>query len=321
MQAEPLFEWSEPLLHLVEFVGAFLTIGAVGFRYSALRAGTIGEPDATVYGDAAKRAAVIGVVGALINVVRLVAEVLPGTAARRHMGVMQVVTSDLQTGLLVAFTLLALVGFALAAARSRAGWALAAVGVLGASLRGLASAVTSGRWAGLVNPIHVLAAGLWIGTLFVMVVAGIAPLLRATVARDRRGAIAADMVNRFSPLALTMGGVVVLFGLITAWRHLKTLPALWTTPYGYALIAKLCVVAVVFALGAWNWRRQRPQLGSEGGAVAIRRSSTSELVAAGVVLLITAVLVSIPAPRAPGAPPPGTPPGAQPAAPAAAPKS
>ena len=303
MQAEPLFEWSEPVLHLVEFVGALLTIGAVGFRYSALRLWRTGAADNDVYGAAARSAAILGIVGSALSLVRL-AVILPQTAARRHMGVSALVTRDLQTGLLVGFTLLALVGFALAARRTSAGWPLAALGVVAAALRG----VFGGRLVGLVNPIHVLAAGLWIGTLFVLVTAGLGPLLRAGVARDRRGPIAADMVNAFSPLALVAGAVLVLFGVITAWRHLKYVSALWTTPYGYALIAKLCVVAVVFALGAWNWRRQRPQLGSDAGAVAIRRSATSELAAAGVVLLITAILVSIPAPRLPGAPAGGGPP-------------
>jgi putative copper export protein len=108
------------------------------------------------------------------------------------------------------------------------------------------------------------------------------------------------MVNRFSPLALTMGGVVVVFGVITAWRHLHVLSNLWSTPYGYALIAKLCFVALVFGLGAWNWRRQRPTLGSESAAVSIRRSATAELTIAAIVLVVTAILVSLPTPRAPG---------------------
>jgi carbonic anhydrase/acetyltransferase-like protein (isoleucine patch superfamily) len=33
--------------------------------------------------------------------------------------------------------------------------------------------------------------------------------------------------------------LVVLSGLITAWRHLNPLSSLWTTPYGYALILEL----------------------------------------------------------------------------------
>jgi copper resistance protein D len=145
--------------------------------------------------------------------------------------------------------------------------------------------------------VHSLAAGLWIGTLFVLVTAGLSALLKHEPTRERRGAIAADMVNGFSPLALTMGGVVVLFGLITAWRHLHRLSNLWSTPYGQALIVKLVFVAAVFALGAWNWRRQRPTLGTEGAAVAIRRSATGEIFVAGIVLVITAILVSLPSPK------------------------
>jgi putative copper export protein len=72
---------------------------------------------------------------------------------------------------------------------------------------------------------------------------------------------------------------------------------LWSTPYGYTLIAKLCVVLVVVGLGAWNWRKQRPLLGTESAAAVLRRSATAELIAATVVLAITSVLVSLPSPK------------------------
>jgi len=105
-------------------------------------------------------------------------------------------------------------------------------------------------------------------------------------------------VNNFSPLALSMGGVVVTFGLITAWRHLHVLSNLWSTPYGYALIVKLLLAATVFSLGAWNWRRQRPTLGSEDASISIRRSSIAELTVATLVLIATAIVVSLPSPKA-----------------------
>jgi putative copper export protein len=86
-----------------------------------------------------------------------------------------------------------------------------------------------------------------------------------------------------------------------SWLHLKYVAALWTTSYGYTLIAKLGVVAVVVALGAWNWRRMTPKLSAEEAAHELRRSSAAELVFAGVVLLLTAVLVSLPGPKLPKA--------------------
>src|SRR5205085_2389770 len=132
---------------------------------------------------------------------------------------------------------------------------------------------------------------------------------------ERRGEIAAELVNGFSPLALTCGMIVVASGLTTAWRHLNPLSSLWSTPYGYALIVKLCIVAVVFGLGAWNWRRVRPTLGSEDAAHVVRRSSRSELTAATLVLAASAILVSLPSPRPPGARPPQGPGGPPPPTP------
>jgi putative copper export protein len=64
-------------------------------------------------------------------------------------------------------------------------------------------------------------------------------------------------------------------------------------------MGKLFVVAIVLGLGAWNWRRVGPSLGTEGGALKIRRSATMELGFAALVLLLTAILVSLPSPKLP----------------------
>lgn len=291
MQAPPLLDWADPPRELIGFLGLFLAAGAVGFRYFALKRREI-ETDRPFYEDAARRAAIVGLIGVIISLA-LAAWELPDLAARRHTTVDALVTGDPATIMQVGFLIVALFGFALGIGRMSAGWMLAAIGVIVGALR----AALLGRWSALVNPIHSLAAGLWIGTLFVLVTAGLSALLKNEQTRERRGAIAADMVNGFSPLALTMGATVVLFGLITAWRHLHHLSALWTTPYGYTLIVKLVFVAFVFGLGAWNWRRQRPILGTEPAAAAIRRSSTAELTFAVIVLIVTSVLVSLPSPR------------------------
>jgi putative copper export protein len=228
----------------------------------------------------------------------MLAQSLPGSAAKAHLTVGHLLTSNLQTGANTFLLILALLGFGMAASGRRAGWPLALIGMVGASL----TDVLVGRWSHLANAVHRLAGGLWLGTLFVLVVAGLGVVLHDARARDRRGAIAARMVNGFSPLALTCGMIIVLTGLITAWLHLNPLSSLWTTPYGYALLAKLALVSVVFALGAWNWKRQRPTLGSEDAAHAIKRSSKAELTAAAVVLAASAVLVSLPSPKPPRPP-------------------
>jgi putative copper export protein len=291
MQAEPLLQWSDPVKELIGFLALFLSAGAIGFRYFALRSRRI-ETDRAFYDDAAQRAAIMGAIGVVIILITASMQ-LPGLAAKKHTTVGGVLITDPATMLQIGMLVIALIGYLIASARSWIGWPIAAVGVIVGTLR----LALLGQWSRVVNPVHSLAAGLWIGTLFVLVVAGLSALFKHEPTRARRGAIAADMVNGFSPLALTMGGVVVVFGSITGWRHLHVLSNLWSTPYGLTLIAKLCVVGCVFALGAWNWRRQRPTLGSEPAAAAVKRSSTIELTLAAIVLIITSVLVSLPAPK------------------------
>jgi len=56
-------------------------------------------------------------------------------------------------------------------------------------------------------------------------------------------------------------------------------------------------VLMVVVMGAWNWKRVRPSLGETGSEDTIRRSSTMELTFAALVLVATAVLVSLPSPK------------------------
>jgi putative copper export protein len=291
MQTEPLLTWSEPATELLGFIALFLANGSIGFRYAALRGrlASAGADDDLV-GVAARRAGRLGLLGALVQAVLLVTR-LPHLAERMHLTTAQLVTTDPQTIARCGLLLVGIVGLALAATGRRSGWGLAAVGVIGSELSG----VLAGKWERMVNPVHMLLAGLWLGTLAVLVLAGITTALRGD--RRGRGAAVAEMVNGFSPLALTCGPLLIATGVITALRHLTPFSSLWTTPYGYALLLKLCLVAATFALGAWNWRRQRPQLGSDAAAGRLLRSSVLELAAALSVLTVTAVLVSLPSPK------------------------
>ena len=292
--AENLFEISEASVELFGFVGGFLAAGAVGFRYTSLRSRltkSATTDEQSMYGAAAARTAFIGLIGTLIGLL-MTLNSLPRQAARQHVGVPQLLAHNGQAMVQVALAIAAVVGFGLAAARIGAGWPLAAIGVVGGALR----AAFFGQWSRLINPIHRLSAGLWIGTLLVLVVAGLASVARSSLTPEQRGRAAADMVNAFSRLALWSFPFLVFFGINTAWRHLGTLDQLWKTPYGYTLIAKLVAVALVVAFGAFNWRRQKPLLGTEQATGALRRSATGELVLAAIVLVITSILVSLPAP-------------------------
>ncbi len=298
MQPESLIEWPNAGRELLVFVSNMIAAGAVGFHFGVLRPSvTATAPE--LFEDARERAGWIGLIGAL-GQVALYLFATAGTASRKQLSFGGVVAAGgLSAVLQVIGLVLLVVGFLFAIRRLNWGWLLAMLGTLLLPLRGLAT----GDWTKIVTPLHRLAAGFWIGTLFVMLIAGIGIAFRRDVTGERRGRVVASMVRAFSPLALGSAGMLVFFGVITAWLRLKYLSALWTTPYGWTLIIKLCLVGVVVAFGAWNWRRVAPTLGSEQAATSIRRSSKRELTAAALVVLVTAILVSLPAPRKPDVPP------------------
>jgi putative copper export protein len=285
------FKISDALTELAGFLASFAATGAVAFRYVLLRGDAAAEPAIAL--PAARRAALIGFIGALATAIMYVMLDLRQTAEDKQSSIVAVITGKGETMLETLCIALVVIGLGLALSRVRFGWALAAGGVIVGPLIN----VFYGEWTHAVNPIHRLAGGLWIGTLFIMLMAGFTTILHSDLDPLSRGALAASMVHRFSPLALGAFALLAFTGVTTAWRHLKVIDNLWKTSYGVTLIVKLCVVAVVIGLGAWNWRRQRPLLGTESAAGVLRRSATAEVIAATVVLIITSVLVSLPSPR------------------------
>jgi putative copper export protein len=137
---------------------------------------------------------------------------------------------------------------------------------------------------------HVWAAGGWIGGL-----GGVLALdVWARRTRGTRGLELARSVPAFSPVAVTCVAVLVATGFFASWVHVPDLRSPLSGSYGRALGAKLLVVAGVLSLGWINWRRMKPRAGTPGGAAALRRSAMIELVAAQIVLILTALLVQTP---------------------------
>jgi copper transport protein len=93
---------------------------------------------------------------------------------------------------------------------------------------------------------HVAAAAVWGGGLLALVT--VLTHRRRRFISPRAGVIAA----RFSVLATAGVLVAATAGVALAVVRLDTLAELWTTVYGYALLAKVTVVAVVAAIGAYN---------------------------------------------------------------------
>jgi putative copper export protein len=286
------FDYADAIRQLIQFVGFFLAIGAIGFRFGIVRRVRPVSDEARGI-LRADNAALLGMLGVLLLALttlgapylqaiannKTFAESLP-----KNMGPFE---------LRLAVLAIAFVGFALVRATPSLGWTIAAIGILVTALQPL----YAGRLAGKVNGVHVLAASTWIGTLLVLTIVGIHGVMRSATAGAQRALLVSDLVNSFSPLALTAATILVITGVTTAWLHLKRISALWMTSYGIALLVKLVLVAMVVVLGAWNWKRVSPSLGAEGTEETIRRSATMELTIAGLVLIATAVLVTLPSPK------------------------
>jgi putative copper export protein len=112
----------------------------------------------------------------------------------------------------------------------------------------------------LLDAIHVAAMGIWVGGLVAFV-----------FAPDRR----------FRPYAI--GGLVVVIGsgLLLALSHLGSLAALLTTSYGWVLLVKAALIALLLSLPLFF---SLPRLRGRVGVGAL-------------ILALAAVLISLPPPR------------------------
>ncbi len=135
-----------------------------------------------------------------------------------------------------------------------------------------------------------LGAGGWLGSLLVLLVAGI-PAARQ-LGEGRRGVGVAALVRAFSPTALLFAGILVATGVFASWLHLGSISNLWQSEYGRTLLLKLGIFVLVFGTGAYNFRRVLPVLGEDAGTRRLRRSAGFELAVGAVVLLVTAILVA-----------------------------
>jgi len=134
--------------------------------------------------------------------------------------------------------------------------------------------------------LHTFSAGIWIGTLSVILLDA-----RSTSATDRAPAIFGAQIQRFSPLAMVGVGTLLTMGGALSWTHLTTVSDLWATGYGRILSAKIGLVLLILGLGFWNWRQGVPVSDSAEGGESIRRRGAWEVGFAAGVIILTSILV------------------------------
>lgn len=169
---------------------------------------------------------------------------------------------------------------------------LAALGILlTISLTSHAAALIELRAAAVFSDfLHLVASAVWVGGLFHFALSarpvfGMEP--------DERRALLAELVPRFSTLALLSVGTLVITGLYSAWAQVGILPAL-LTPYGLTLLGKLALFVPLLALGAINLLRLSPKLRRERKAGArLRRTVTLEALLGLAIILVVGLLTGL----------------------------
>lgn len=288
----------------MEFVALLTILGVLGFRHGVLPPlASRGVPTT----DAAERARRLGQGAIILYVVAAVVRLFTEAAALR---VADAVDAGVIVPLLTRTTwgvgwLVGMIGAALlllgwvASRRSvTIGTPLALTGALGLvlspALSGHAAASRNFVLSVTLDVTHVAAAGIWIGGLLIVLIAGI-PAMKRLTDGNQDAAIGA-LVSSFHPVALFCAPIVVLAGLGTSWIRLGSFPAAWSTEYGRTLLLKLALFALVAGMGMYNALRARKRLGIPEGTRHFRVSGAIELVFAAAVLAATTFLVSTPVP-------------------------
>jgi putative copper export protein len=132
--------------------------------------------------------------------------------------------------------------------------------------------------------LHIGGVGLWIGTLFVVLV----------FLRPAGHKAFGEAVRAFSPLALGAVATLAATGLLTSIVYLESVSELWSGIYGRTLVLKMSLFAVVGGIGAYNWRRLKPVLDQLGSASRLTRTARVELLIAALTLVVTSALVGLP---------------------------
>jgi len=167
---------------------------------------------------------------------------------------------------------------------------------------------TTGRWAAiglLATVAHLGGMSVWIGGLTMLLVG---------VLRDPDPHDGLARVRAFSPIAFGAVAVIVVSGVVQAYRQVGSIDALTNTDYGRLLLVKTAFVVVAVAV-AWGSRRliqgspEPAPLALAAGAAVLERSDTddaslrrtrrrlrrtigAEIALAAAVLAVTSLLVA-----------------------------
>jgi len=269
------------------YLGLLLAIGVVSAYWCVLRRAAL-DSDAAWQTDAESRLRVIGLCASSIAVTALAGRAWAHTASAFgfadawSLNALRTIVVQSRWGLGWRWQLVSALGcaglFGLAAGSSRAVWAAVACAVVAfawtVAMTGHASGAV-GRM--MLHTAHVLAGGLWLGTLASLMVIG----RISDVARRRA------LFTSFDVLALPGAAIAVATGIAASFLYLGSTSNVFTTVYGRVLMLKVALVAVATACGYVNWRSIRAGSGEPG------RAGSIELLAALSIVVVTSLLTEL----------------------------
>jgi putative copper resistance protein D len=148
----------------------------------------------------------------------------------------------------------------------------------------------------VADVLHLVAAAAWVGALVPLT------LLLGTVTPDAAALpIARTATLRFSTLGIASVATLLLSGLINTWYLAGSVSALVGTDYGRLLLAKIALFLCMVAIAAFNLFRLTPPIVKIADVAAalpalrqLRRNAAIEAIAGAIVLVIVAVLGTLP---------------------------
>ncbi|WP_447648322.1 cytochrome c oxidase assembly protein [Microbacterium forte] len=255
----PFVRWATPIVKLVMNIAAAAMLGSLVLALFALRS----EENSfdTALNTASAGAAVFTVTAGISGFFTFMAAFNPQLSAEREFGE-QLGRFLLQLPLGQSWLITTIMGSVITvlafAWRTWTPTLITAI-LAAASFLPLATQGHSGELAGhniAVNSIllHTIGAAVWLGGLLLVV-----------ILRDRSGVGAAQLVSRYSSLAIAAFAVVAISGLARSVVSFGDISQLWT-PYGTILLAKVVLLVGMGMLGAWYRTRLIPRLEDDGAA-------------------------------------------------------
>lgn len=177
-------------------------------------------------------------------------------------------------------------------------WAAWPIAALSASAMAFVTALT-GHAVGmeeqawvtiLAHGLHVIAAGWWIGALAMILLV----MTGADFERDVQARLSlAQVVARFSPIAIGAVSLLVAAGVVATWQHVIVQAGFggFASPYGLALLAKVAAFVGAALCGLYNWRVLTPSIEASPDAARQFRIVAWLEVSLGVVALVLTALL------------------------------